>query len=299
MKKLFWFVVGVLLLVFLVSFISSSWILSRGGRVDLSSANIGVIEIEGVISKSLPVLEEIRRFRDNKNLKALVVRLDTPGGAVGASQEIYLALKKLRESRPVIVSMGNLAASGGLYISLGATEVIALPGSITGSMGVLMPITNLSKLMDKIYVQPVSIKSGALKDAGNPLVPLGNEARSYLQEMVDLTFRQFREDVAKERTIPEDALKKLSDGRVIDGLTAKDWGIANSLGTFEDAIDRARELGQVSGEAKLAFLSRKPKSFFEELILGSISKIIQQWTSSQIGPQFIWQTLEWNESAEN
>lgn len=299
MKKFFWFIVGLLGFIFLISFISTSLFLFKGdGSVDLRSANIGVIEIEGVISESMPVIEEIRRFKENDHLKALVVRLDTPGGAVGASQEIYLELKKLKEKTPVIISMGNLAASGGLYISLGASEVIALPGTITGSMGVLMPITNFSKLMDKIHVQPISIKSGALKDAGNPLLPLGKEARTYLQDMVDLTFQQFRNDVMQERKISEEIMKILSDGRVIDGATAKKWGIANSLGTFEDAIDRAKELGKISEKPKLAFLSRKPKSFVEELITSTTSKVMNQLTNYQMGPKYLWQVPAF-ESLEN
>lgn len=241
-------------------------------RVDLRNANIGVIEIDGVITESLPVLDQIRDFRKAKQLKALVLRVNSPGGAVGASQEIYMELKKLQKEVPVVASMGNVAASGGLYVSLGAQKVYALPGTVTGSMGVLMPITNLAKLMEKIYIEPISIKSGNLKDAGNPLKPLQPKAKEYLQDMVDRTFDQFRSHVQEERKMSDKDIEYLSDGRVVNGLQAQDLGLIHEIGNFEAAVEEAKSLAKLE-DSKIVYLSREPKGLLEKVIEGAGAEI--------------------------
>lgn len=258
---------------------------------DYSKANIGVIEIEGVVTESLSVLEQIRKFKDHPQLRALVVRLETPGGAIGASQEIYLELKKLREETPVIISMGNVAASGGLYIALGGSQVVALPGSITGSMGVLMPLTNVSRLMEKIYIDPITIKSGNLKDAGNPLKPMPEEARQYLQAMVNSSFEQFRKDVVTERKLSEAVAKRLSDGRVVNGLEAKEMGIVDAIGTFEDAVNMAKEKAKIEGKVKLAFLSREPKGLIHQILRGATETVLQRVFTENAVPSYL---LDWS-----
>jgi protease-4 len=291
-KKFFWFVVIVLVGVFLISFIGGLAVMTGGeDRLDREHANIGVIEIEGVISESLPVLEQIRDLEELKNIKALVVRVDSPGGAVGASQEIYLELRRLREKMPVVISMGNLAASGGLYSSIAGTKVFALPGTITGSMGVLMPITNFARLVDKMLVDPVPIKSGELKDAGNPLRPMDAKAKQYFQDMVNKTFKQFKEHVKTERKLKAEVAEMLSDGRVVDGLEAKEIGLVDEVGSFEDAVNFAKEAGKVSDDVKLAWLSRKPKSIWEKVIEGAMISgarvISKELLNSQFSPYFL------------
>jgi len=266
----------VLLILSLFSIANSLYRLSRSNSDDdIDSANIGVIEIEGVILDSLPVLDQIHEFKKNSQLKSLVVRINSPGGAVGASQEIYLELKKLRKIRPVIVSMGDLAASGGLYVSMGGDIVMALPGTLTGSMGVLMEITNFSRLLEKIYVDPVTIRSGELKDAGNPTHPIDPRAKKLFQELVSNTFQTFRETVKKERKLNKEAVQLLSDGRVVDGTQALQLKLVDELGTFPDAVELAKTKGKISGEPKLAYLSRKPKPFLERLVQGAISPVTE------------------------
>jgi protease-4 len=243
---------------------------------DYHSANIGVLEIDGVISQSLPVLEQLEEVRKNPQLKALIVRIDSPGGAVGASQEIYLELKKMRKTLPVIVSMGDIAASGGLYVSLGGDVVIALPGTLTGSMGVLFQLVNFSRLMNKVLLDPVTITSGELKDAGNPTRPMDPRARQLFNELIQETFAMFKESVRMERKLSAEAVKVLSDGRVVNGTKAMQLGLVDKLGTFQDAIDVAKEKGKISGKPQLAYLSRKPKSFVHRM-MDSAAEPLQGW----------------------
>jgi protease-4 len=247
---------------------------------DSKTGNIGVIEITGIITESISVLEQIEEARKSSSIKAVVVRVDSPGGAVGASQEIYMELKKLKKTHPVIVSMGDLAASGGLYISLGADSIFALPGTLTGSMGVIMQLTNLSKLMEKIYVEPLTIKSGELKDAGNPMRPMDPKAKQYFQDLILKTFQTFRSTVKEERKLSDETIQLLSDGRVVDGNQAVQLKLADQIGTFQDAVNMAKEKGKVSGEVKLAYLSRKPKPFVER-IFSSALEPVQHWVKAQ------------------
>lgn len=269
-----------------MSFLGGLTLITGGeDKLEKQSANIGVIEISGVITESLPVLEQIQEFKDLKNLKALVVRVDSPGGAVGASQEIYLELKKLREKVPVVISMGNLAASGGLYVSIGGSKVFALPGTITGSMGVLMPITNFSRLAERLYVDPITIKSGELKDAGNPLRPMDAKAKQYFQEMVNRTFAQFRAHVKDERKLSDETVAHLSDGRVVDGEEAKKRGLVDEIGNFQDALEFAKTEAKVD-EIKIAWLSRKPKGLWEKVVEGAMHTAFKEI-----------QQLQWSESS--
>lgn len=239
----------------------------------LHEANIGVIEINGVITTAFPVMEQIDELKKNSNLKALVVRVDSPGGAVGAAQEIYMELKKLREKMPVVISMGDLAASGGLYVSLGGSQIFALPGTLTGSMGVLLQLTGVNRLLEKIYVDPITLKSGELKDTGNPTVPLSAHGKKYLQDLIMTNFEGFKKAVKEERKLSDESIKFLSDGRVVDGNTALEMKLVDQIGTFRDAVDAAKEKAKISSEPKLAFLSRKPKSFVEKIVQEMASPI--------------------------
>jgi protease-4 len=252
------------------------------------AGNLAVIEVTGVIAESLPVLEIISDIRDNENYKAVVVRVNSPGGAVGSSQEIYLELKKLSEKLPVVVSMGDVAASGGLYAALGGEYIFTLPGTLTGSMGVLLQMTNLSRLMDKIYVDPVTITSGSLKAAGNPLEPMGTEARRHFKRLIDRTFESFKQTVTERRKLSKEAVKILADGRVIEGTQAVKIGLVDAIGTFEDAVQYASEKGKIK-DVKLAWLSRKPKSFWQKAFDEVSSPITDMFARKSAKFQFMWE----------
>jgi len=272
-KKLFWFVVVVVLLFLFVNWLGSKFNMYESeDEIDLKAGNLAVIEVNGVIMESLPVIEQIQKIRESDQIKAVLVRIDSPGGAVGASQEIFMELKKLGAKLPLAVSMGNLAASGGLYVSLAGEKVFALPGTITGSMGVLMNVTNISRLMQKIYLDPITIRSGELKDAGNPTKPMDEKSRKFIQAMVDQNFAQFREDVKRERKLSDETITRLSDGRVVMGTEAVKIGLAQQIGTFQDAVDYLAEKAKLT-KPKLTYVSRKPLSFVERLFEGSLARV--------------------------
>lgn len=248
---------------------------------EVREANIGVIEVEGVITESLPILEQIKEFRDHKNLKALVLRVDTPGGAVGASQEIFLEIKKLKEKFPVVVSMGDLAASGGLYVAIAGSHIFALPGTLTGSMGVLLELTQIHRLLEKIYIDPVTLKSGALKDAGNPIHPISSEAKAYLQSLISSNFETFKKTVATERKLSPETVSLLSDGRVVSGEDAVKMKLVDAVGTFQDAVDHAKGLAKIEGDANLAYLSRKKKDLWERIVEQAVSPVHAWFRASE------------------
>ncbi|MDB5037311.1 MAG: signal peptide peptidase SppA, type [Bacteriovoracaceae bacterium] len=275
MKKFFKFLFVVFIILVSVSLLGSFYKLFNPEE-DYHSSNIGVIEIDGVITQSLPVLEQLEEVRKTPQLKALIVRVDSPGGAVGASQEIYMELKKMRKTLPVIVSMGDIAASGGLYVSMGADVILALPGTLTGSMGVIFELMNFSRLINKVLIDPVTIKSGELKDAGNPTRPLDPKAKQLFQDLIHQTFGMFKNTVTTERKLKPEAVKLLSDGRVVNGEEALKIGLVDRIGTFQDAVDLAKERGKISGKVSLAYLSRKPKSFIHRVI-DSAAEPLQGW----------------------
>lgn len=275
MAKFFKFI-GALLVIFILLSIFSGISKLVSTEEDYHAANIGVVEIDGVISQSLPVLEQLEEVRKNPQLKALVVRVDSPGGAVGASQEIFMELKKLKKTLPIVVSMGDLAASGGLYVSLGGDIVLALPGTLTGSMGVIFEMLNFSRLINKALVDPVTVRSGDLKDAGNPTRPIDPKARALFENLIQETFSMFRDSVQAERKLSPSALKTLSDGRVVNGLAAVKLGLVDRIGTFQDAVDLAKEKGKISGKPSLAYLSRKPKSIWHR-VMESAAEPLQGW----------------------
>lgn len=272
--SLFLLIVGVFFLAFFTTLMLQAVLDSRGGN-ELESANVAVIEIDGVVRESMPVLEELDRLEDNPQLKALIVRLNSPGGAVGSSQEIFYSLRSVREKMPVVVSMGNVSASGGLYISLGADHIIAMPGSITGSMGVITSIPNFSKLLEELYVEPVTIRSGELKDPSNPMEPRDPEGEEFLKGMIHSIFQQFRADVQNERDLSEETMELLSDGRVVHGADALELGLIDGIGTFFDAVRWAEQEADLE-EAELAYLSRQPKGLVERVLERSLQTL---WSS--------------------
>jgi protease-4 len=294
MKPFLKFLLTAFLILMCISLIGSVYRLFQGSdEYEHADANIAVIEIDGVITDSMPTLQQIRDLQDRASYKAVVVRVNSPGGAVGASQEIFMELKKLKAKLPVVVSMGDLAASGGLYVSLGSNVIVALPGTLTGSMGVLLELMNFRRLLEKVHVDPLTLKSGVLKDAGNPTAAMDPKTRDFLQSLIAKTFQSFKEDVVRERELKEDAAELLSDGRVIDGKEALKLGLVDELGTFEDAVRVAGVLGKVDGKVKLAFVSRKPKSWAHRLFEEASAPVIN-WLESKVDSpalQYRWEPL--------
>jgi protease-4 len=204
---------------------------------------IGVIELKGLMVSSEQVLKNLTAFRNNPNVKSIILRIDSPGGAVGVAQEIFEDVKRTNAVKPVVASMGTLGASGGYYAALGAEQIMANPGTMTGSIGVIVKFPNLEGLFKKIGYKSEVIKSGVMKDIGASNRPLSDDERALVQGLIDNVFNQFVQAVAESRAMDEDAVKKLADGRIFSGQQAFDAGLIDTLGNFTDAITMAAELG--------------------------------------------------------
>jgi protease-4 len=269
------FIGGLVVFLVLLSFLLSFIMFFK--EKDFGKPQIGVLEIKGVISDAEEYLMAINAMAKDRNIKAIVVRIDSPGGSVGASQEIFEELKKTRMKKPVIVSMGSVAASGGLYVSLGGTKIFASPGTVTGSIGVVLEIPNIEKLLKKVGVETETIKSGAYKDTGSIYRPLTSEEKEYLREKVKLIHDQFIKAISEERKIPIEKVKEFADGRIFTGEEALSLGLIDELGNFWDAINEAKKLAKIT-EAKLVFLPKKK---------GFLSKILEEKGSSILESIFL------------
>lgn len=209
---------------------------------------VALIRIEGLIIDSKNTIDEIKRYVKDPSIKAIVLRIDSPGGAVAPAQEIYEEVKKANAKKKVVVSMGSVAASGGYYIASAATKIIANPGTLTGSIGVIMEIPNIEGLMNKLGIKTVVIKSGRHKDIASVFREVGKEERKILQEILDNVHEQFIKAVAESRNMPLDKVKEIADGRVFTGEQALKAGLVDELGNLEDAIQVAAKLVGIKGE---------------------------------------------------
>jgi len=225
---------------------------------------VGVITIEGVISASgeqslfgeplggvRQMLKQLKRAEEDESVKAVVLRINSPGGSAAASQEIYHEVRSLAEKKPVVVSMADVAASGGYYIALPAKKIVANQGTMTGSIGVRMSYLQYYELMDEIGVEGGSITSGPYKDIGSPWREMTQSERRLLQDMIDNIYEQFVEHVAESRGIEVAEARKLADGRIYTGEQALEAGLIDELGGFNDAVRLAGELGGIEGEPQV------------------------------------------------
>jgi protease-4 len=239
--------------------------LSRGGKV-------AVIPISGMIADSEPVIDQLKKYGKDDSVKAVVLRINSPGGGVAPSQEIYEEVGKLNAKKPVLTSMGAIAASGGYYIASATRKVYANPGTMTGSIGVVMPFMNVKDLVDKIGLKGMAVKSGQFKDIGSPLREMEHEI---LQSVVDNVHMQFVNAVAKGRKLPPGDVMKIADGRIFTGEQAKALGLVDALGNLEDTVEAAGKLGGISGEPKV-ILPPKSKISLIDLIREEMSSIIEE-----------------------
>jgi protease-4 len=263
---------GTLAIFFIFIVLSFVFLFSGDDTEDVSSGTAGtvaLIELNEPIVSSQQIVQQLKKYRENANIRAIVLRVDSPGGGVSASQEIYEEVKKTREyGKPIVVSMGSVAASGGYYVSIGASRIVANPGSITGSIGVISQFMHINALLDKIGVTSTTIKSGKLKDAGSPLRKPNEEDKKYFQEMVDDIYDQFVSAVAKERKLDKALVKKYADGRVFTGRKAYELKLIDTLGTYQDAIKIAAQLAQVYGTPRVVKERKREK--LSDMIFGEV-----------------------------
>ncbi|MCC8195064.1 MAG: signal peptide peptidase SppA [Deltaproteobacteria bacterium] len=240
------FLLVVLVLLFLVWAGSALWAVleARGPR-------LGVVAVEGFIGDAERSTAWIEKLRKDTSVAGVLVRVDSPGGAVAPSQEIYMAVKRLAAAKPVVVSMGSVAASGGYYIAVAGKEIFASPSTLTGSIGVRLQVTNVQRLMERIGVSSESLTTGRFKASGSPFKELAPEERAYLQTLLDEMQEEFVATVAAGRNLPRERVAALADGRVFTGRQALESGLVDHLGDRQAAVARLAALCKIEGEPKI------------------------------------------------
>ncbi len=232
--------------------------LKRGG-------NIGVVELDGVIMDSKKFIRELRKFEKDRSIQGIIVRIDSPGGAVGPSQEIHDAILQTKKTKPVVASMESVAASGGYYAAVAADRIIANAGTMTGSIGVIMNFMNLSQLYEWAKLKRYVIKSGKFKDLGSDLRDMNPEERQILQDMIDNVHMQFMTAVSKGRRLPLNKVREAATGQIFSGEQAFQLKLVDQLGGIEVAKNAVRELAKMEGEAELVYPRPKRESLMESL----------------------------------
>jgi len=251
-------------------------VFSQQGEFNLTGlgGNVGVVEVNGVIDEpsGRKVIKLLDKWTDNNSIKAVIIHINSPGGGVAISQEIYNAINRTSEQKPVVASMASVAASGGYYIACGADRIVANPGTITGSIGVIFEFYNLQGLMQKVGVSMETVKSGELKDVGSFARKMTKKEELMLRSVVMDTYEQFVEVVAKGRGKNVEDIYPLADGSIYTGLQAYNLGLVDTIGDFNEAVNIAANLAHIEGKPKIVRQSERKKISIFDLI-GNISKI--------------------------
>ncbi len=253
---------------------------------------VGVIPIEGIIGDSREIIDQINEFADSNGIRAVVLRIDTPGGSVAPSQEIYQAVRELRKKKKVVVSMGSVAASGGYLIAVAADRIVANPGTITGSISAVMYYANVEELLKKVGVRSSVIKSGKFKDIGSPVREMTAEERSLIQGIVDDIYDQFIRTVSENRKIPLSKIVQLADGRVFTGRQAKELGLIDDLGGLQDAVLLAGRLSGMKEKPEIVHGMKKKTTLWRYLMenmTSAVSEEIRRNSAELRGAQYLLQ----------
>ena len=265
------------IVVLLVIFFSALYFIGRSagtsGRFAFGD-KIAIVEIQGIIAQSSGIIEEIHEYLEDDDVKAIILRIDSPGGGVGPSQEIHREILKGKEKKKIVTSMGSVAASGGYYIACASDLIIANPGTITGSIGVIMEFTNIEELFKKIGIKGVVVKSGELKDIGSPFREMTPEEKRIIQEVIDNVHQQFIKAVAEGRKLDRSKVTQIADGRIMTGEQAKQLGLVDQIGNLDDAIDATAKLVGIEGKPDIVYPKRK-FSIWELLIRETVSAVLK------------------------
>ena len=279
---------GLILVLFVVVFLYAYFTGGDARALSLLAGDgVGVLQIEGAIDDPRGILSELKRFNEAPWIKVIVVRIDSPGGAVAPTQEIFDALQKARKKKPLIASMGGMATSGGYYIAAACEKIVANPGTLTGSIGVIMQLSNVEELMKKIGVKGYNIKSGVNKDIGSPFQQISPEGKEILQSLVDNVHSQFVSAVAKGRGMKEAQVRKLADGRVYSGAQAKELGLVDQFGTLEDAIELAAKRVGLEESPTVYYSSPEEDRWWDKMFFAAFGTRLP---TSQRG----WLRYEWS-----
>ena len=239
-----------------------------------SGDKVAVVDLKGVIASSDEVVRQMKKYKNNSSIRAIVLHIDSPGGGVVASQEMYEEVRAVRDGgKPVIVSMGSLAASGGYYVAVGGSYLVANRGTLTGSVGVISEFLQVKDALDKLGIGVKTIKAGKLKDAGSPMRAMNEDDQKYFQALMDDVHRQFIDVVARERKMDVEKVRELADGRVFTGEQALQLGLVDTLGTFEDAVRIAAVKVGIKGEP--AIVKERKRQMWYESIFGDAGETLK------------------------
>ena len=257
------------------------------------SDRIQVVDIEGELIQSRPILDQLKRYEDSNSVKAVLLNIDSPGGGVAVSQEIYTEIKRLREKNDkiVVAYLSSTGASGAYYVSCAANKIVANPGTIVGSIGVIAEWVNYSDLLEWAKLKDIVFKTGEFKDTGSPSRALTDNERKYFQGLIDDMYVQFVEAVSAGRKLDLQEVRSLADGRVFTGRDAKQRKLVDEIGNFQDAVDMTAKLAGISGKPRLIRLTRQRVTLLD-ILTTDLSRLVpfngQSMKSSQIKFQYLW-----------
>jgi protease-4 len=230
------------------------------------TGRVGLVDVVGEISDSEPFVDQMERLERDATVRAVVVRLDSPGGGVAASQEMYEAVRKIREQgKPVVASMAGVAASGAFYVACAADSIVSNPGTLTGSIGVIMSFPNTEELFRKVGVRLEVVKTGKFKDVGSIWRPMTEDERNLLQDVLTNVYDQFIEAIADGRSLNREDILPYADGRVFTGDQALEYGFVDRLGDLDDAIQMAAKMGGIRGRPSVVRKDRRRVSLLDFL----------------------------------
>jgi protease IV len=256
------------------------------------SDRVQVVDIEGELVQSRPIIDQLKRYEDSNSVKAILLNIDSPGGGVAVSQEIYAEVKRLREKKDktIIAYMSSTGASGAYYVACAANRIVANPGTIVGSIGVIAEWVNYADLLEWAKLKEVVFKTGEFKDTGSPSRPVTENEKKYFQGLIDDMYVQFLEAVASGRKLDLQEVRALADGRVFTGRSAKDRKLIDEIGNFQDAVDLTAKLAGISGKPRLLRVNRQRVTLMDVLTT-DLSRLVPfngQSMKSQIKFQYLW-----------
>jgi protease-4 len=251
---------------------------------------IGVVVLKGIILDSRVALTHLEKCGRDEGIKAIVLRIESPGGGVTPAQEIYEKIQSVKKKKKVVVSMGSMAASGGYYVACAADKIVANPGTVTGSIGVIMHFTNVQDLFKKIGLKSSVIKSGRYKDTGSPFRDMSPEEKVLLQGVLDDIHDQFLDTVSTSRGIPKEKLKEIADGRIMTGRQALQMGLVDYLGDIEFAADVAARLSGIEGKPELVYPKEERFTIWRYMLEEMVSILKRELAEEGVGFSYLYQT---------
>ena len=281
-------VLGIALVIFAISIVLLTYLFRQETPSFALGDKVGVCEVTGVISDSREILRGLKSLVEDGGVKAIVIRIDSPGGGVGAAQEIYREIVKSRKVKKVVASLGGVAASGGYYVACGADRIVANPGTITGSIGVVMQFANLEELLGKIGYKGYVVKSGTYKDIGSPFREMTQKERVLLQEVIDTVHRQFVDTVVESRNLLRDDVEAVADGRILSGEQALNLGLVDQLGNFEDSVVLAADLGGIKGKPRIVHAPKRRPSVFDVFMENALQRLTGLAKDPHVRLDYLW-----------